>query len=211
MDDLIHVIGDSHSLFWSGWEGPSDKYPLYPQVVEMDRFRVYHIGPAPATTLGLSGGYGNMLHEIISGLPEHSTVMLSFGEIDCRCHFPRFEDWRKIVDEGARRYANAIQSLEDQGLRVLVWGPPPTTPTVATMGGYDTVGDQRTRNAITRYFTERLLVYLAPIVTILSELIDQNGDTRQEYLWDGIHLNASAMPMALNALQDVFALLREGK
>ena len=69
---IITVIGDSHSLLFQN--------PL---------FKIKYIGPATAFKLGYKDSTTQSRKKIIkilNGISPSSTVLLVFGEIDCRLH-----------------------------------------------------------------------------------------------------------------------------
>lgn len=109
---MIYCFGDSHTTIFSEqpeftvWGGSNLAYGFrdenHPVVVETERF--------------------------LKEIPEQSSLMFMFGEIDCRVHIPKqFHKNERTMEEVAwdcvGRYIARIEGFVDRGYLVLLWGP----------------------------------------------------------------------------------------
>ena len=176
----------------------------------LPQFKSYRLGATLAYNLCKEGTRSKgreRLHAVVSGLTAGSTVMLVFGEIDCRIHLSRrcLQEGRDIsgeVNVCADRYCGVVREVAQAGLRTLVWGVVPSTPIDGKDGA---IGSCTERNEITRALNEaikRRMPLSAQYVSIFDQLLNKDGTTNPEYFVDDLHLSQRAMPLALNALKD---------
>lgn len=168
-------------------------------------FRSYRLGPFLAYNAP-----GPFMDEALLTVPEGATVMLSYGEIDCRIHILRQSakqdrDVKDIVEDVTVRYAAAVAAMQGRGYRMLVWGPPPSTPEEPREGDYPIVRGCAVRNHVTRLFNasmaKRCEVFGVPFVSLHDELLLSDGTTDWQYVPDSLHLGQRAMPFALRKLR----------
>lgn len=201
----IHCIGDSHASFFAGEDAVQPQWPTQASN-RLPQFKAYRLGAVTAYNLckpkSTSGGR-EFLFEVLKTLPAFSTVMLAFGEIDCRIHLPkRWIDQKKtlreVVNPCLDRYCSVIDEIERLGFRVLVWNVIPSTPLTEGVS----VGEQLERNAVSRMFNLGLTERKRHLVSIFKHLVDETTHTNLNYyLDDKVHLSQRAMPFALTALE----------
>ena len=149
---MIHVIGDSHVMVFSGKEHIPDEVD--------DRgflpfFRTYRLGPHTAY-------HAEKLRSLIESLVTQNagtddSVMLCFGEIDCRAHLVKQSEIQgksleDVVAECVGRYAQLFDIRERCGVRLLVWNVPASSREDVESGEYSTYGTCAQRNEATKLF-----------------------------------------------------------
>jgi hypothetical protein len=206
----IYVIGDSHVTLFSGkdeivpvWNEPHED--LLPQ------FKTYRLGAMLAYNLATERHEGReKLFRLLDSLPKRSTVMLVFGEIDCRAHIvkqARLQDRAiaEIAYDVGTRYASVVKEVA--ALRkTIVWGATPQSSASHSSNKFPTVGTMVERNQATFYFNaaveqECLLSGIA-FASIFNELVDTEYISKESYFFDTAHLNQRALPFALKALAE---------
>lgn len=220
--ECIYCIGDSHASFFAG----SDTIqPEWPQSSDnrIPFFRAIRTGAVLAYNLASFGSKSGGREILVALLdkqvptpqdkvPEGSLVMLSYGEIDCRCHvIPQVEKQNRsiesVIDDVSERYCQVIGDVRAWGHRPLVWNAIASSP--KSRGGtkaFPIIGKCEERNRITRCFNQRVASFCkkegVPFVDIFDHLVDDRGLTRPELLMDDIHLSQKAMPFVVRWLQD---------
>jgi len=226
---VVNVIGDSHVLFFCGTAtlnkvrfrrfGFFRPDYLNRGVELLPCFRVFHVGPATAwqafeyrsTTRSREKVESLLRRDIRPGQP----VLLSYGEIDCRCHIPRAVMTRGVtvaeaVAATVSRFMRLPLDLQARGFRVAVWGPPCVT--ASPEGSEDpnnplpTVGPPTLRHDITQKYVRQLHAQTdaagIPCVCLVERVLDPStGAARAESQIDGCHLAPAMMPCALERLQ----------
>ena len=202
---MIHVVGDSHVMVFSGKEHIPDEVD--------DRgflpfFRTYRLGPYTAyNAVKLRSPIESIIRDNVG--PDDS-VMLCFGEIDCRAHLIKQSEIQgrsleDVVAECVGRYAQLFDLKEKYGLGLLVWNVPASSREDIEHGEYSTYGTCAQRNEATRLFNKILGEECknrgVVLVSIFDELVDEDGLTRAEYYADSIHLSQRAMPVMLDAFR----------
>lgn len=205
------VVGDSHSLFWKGHDevrGGSDNIP---GVITCE------IEAALAWTLVKEGstkrGRERSLEYIQSAVEQgfHGCILLSFGEIDMRAHVMKqalsigiVSAVRDITD----RYVNFIDELRAFKLRLAVWAPiasPPYEIGSDFTSHWPTIGTEVERNFATVLFTNLLKKRLhprnIPVLSLIHQLLHEDGTTIRGFLHDGIHLSQVLMPSAIDLVK----------
>jgi len=194
---MIYCIGNSHANFFTGTDPPS-RYKG-----ERGQFVSKSIGPIIAYNFK-----NNHFPKVIDFLEwenidkSENYVMLVVGEVDCRWHLPKqaqinqrceLETTRECVD----RFFECICDLRALGYHMIGWGGHPSTTASHSDDPYNPIfGDCFTRNRISlewsRYLGERCLENSIPFLSIIEDLIDENGLTRMEYFRDYCHLGENA-------------------
>jgi len=212
-DTRLVAIGDSHCKFWSGHDS----------VWERDRIPglvTRHVGPALAWNLierRAQTRAGPSVRRILHDLrAQHyrDWVLLCFGEIDLRAHVLKHAAHGELRAGVARlvdRYVAFVAEMRRIHPRLALWGPGASQPAGA-LGNADfpAVGSETQRNEATVLFTrlldERAHQIGVPLLTLLPLLLDKEGQTRRELLYDGCHIAQALMPQALRLLTDGLGL-----
>ena len=222
----VYVVGDSHTLFFSGEDGMHQvkhrRVGLWrPRYITrgldlLPCFRTRHLGPATAWR-AFDHGSSTRGREKIDALLRYELkpedrVLLSFGEIDCRCHIPKLVMTGTSVPDAVRptidRLLKLATHLQSRGLQVAFWGPAVITARSQTKNGHPlpVVGTFELRSQIARAFGaalhESCLEQNIPGVCLAGMYHDWNKPAAPEFFSDGFHLSQRLMPQALKALLD---------
>jgi hypothetical protein len=144
-------------------------------------------------------------------VPPNGTVMLCFGEIDCRYHLLRQAELQgrnaeDVVSECVDRYARVVLEVQDMGFATCVWGVVPANKVAPGEEDpeYPSWGTARERNAVARTFNrllaERLEPRGVPVISIFDDLIGPDGLPKRSYYMDPVHLSQEALPLAIEAI-----------
>lgn len=153
---------------------------------------------------------------IINNTPITSNdyILFAVGEIDCRWHFPK-----KIKTQN-RSITNVLQEelndyffpsllhLQENNYNVLGWGGHPSTTTGHNDDPDNPIyGDCLFRNEISitwnNLLKEKCESHNMKFISIMKDLIDENGLTKMEYYHDDYHLNQNAMPFVINECKKI--------
>lgn len=226
-NDIIYCVGDSHISFFAG---ANKIQPLWPRPSKdlIPFFRTFRIGAVLAWSLG-GWGSKNRGREICAALldrgvpesekqiPPGSRVLLSFGEIDCRCHVvaqaaKTNSSIETVVNRLAERYCGFIEEVASWGYRPIIWNVIPSSPDET--GGtrdYPIVGTCRQRNEATRLINGILEAWCADkgfeFVNVYRHLVDSEGRTLPEMFMDPIHLSQAAMPNVIDWVSQTYSSL----
>ena len=227
---MIHVMGDSHCNIFTGKNIIPDESPPN-KPFKNDLFRVYRLGAPLAYTLKDYDTFyksrlkvEKILHDCVGS---SDTIILSFGEIDCRYHLPFQADLEKkddffIVSGCVIRYSTGIKEifypLLDKIDKIGIIGPIPTTWINEKFSNRDMPikGTMTRRNIITRYFNELLKESINDLnigygcyktkfffLSWFHNLISNNFQTLGDfYLPDGIHLSQRAWKFVSKELKE---------
>jgi len=226
----VYVLGDSHTLFFSGEDGLNQVKQRRvgfwrPRYITrgldlLPCFRTRHLGPTTAWR-AFDRGSSTRTREKLDSLLRHELppgrrVLLSFGEIDCRCHIPKSVLAGTPVHEAVRptieRLLKLAQYLQTHELKVALWGPAMVINRTATIAGNPlaAVGSFELRAEVVRAFCAALQESCAPLkipcVNLAGTYHDWNQPAAPEFFCDGFHLSQRLMPHALQALLDTGAL-----
>lgn len=213
----VYVLGDSHIWFISGRDRKDGRRIRDLDGLGFDNYAAYfsgfHLGPSLAYNLGRLGtstATTEKIEKLFENkiIPENARIMLSFGEIDCRCQV-----WKQIDEKGGtleavvggivEQYAAYIDQLASRGFRPIVWGPIAPTPQRTTNAIYPTHGSYEQRKAAVRQFTEAMRAACdrrsVPFVSVFDDLLDESNMTREELYIDPIHLSQRARPLLWRA------------
>jgi hypothetical protein len=221
---LVHVIGDSHS--WALRKCPGSI--------------IHNIGPATAYNLvnvDSSSRYGAKLFNIVRRVNwRKDTVLLVFGEIDCRVHiYNHFMksggtvSMSELIDRTIRNYGLIMTRLKEMGIRFCVYGIIPATGHVVRYPPYATDSMRKrmyedftrrfpyqaspeTCSAINREFNAKLKRYCVEhghrYFDIYTKIADEHGFVKAEYRKDEIHVNCRVDRFVNQWLADERAGLR---
>ncbi len=212
---MIHCIGDSHVLVFSGNHAVPDS-PTYKDLLPF--FRTSWLGSYTAYNII---NKKDIIEKVIQSRVEPDDyVMFCFGEIDCRAHLIRQSEIQirplhDIVHECVSRYAKIFEIPKKYGLQVLIWNVPPSSLIDIDEGEYSTYGDCRQRNEVTALFNETLRKYCESenikFISIFDKLIDEDGLTKGQFFVDEIHLSQEIIPFVLDELEKQGILNGSGK
>lgn len=221
---MICVCGDSHvNLFCNKASIP----PLYPNFEINNNFKMWRLGAPLAYSLFDYDTYyeGRKKLEFLlkTEVTKGDSVILSFGEIDCRKHLhfqaikqgKNFDDGgvKELVSECVDKYVEAIKIIfKDQFYwidKVGIWGPIASTWLDQRCSNRDRPisGTMPERNVITNWFNEYLKNKLDNMknftyLSIFKHLIDERFFTKEEFYRDEIHLGLKAVPLMIQELKE---------
>ena len=211
---IIYCIGDSHVSFFAGRDTIQ---PLWPARSEdsIPFFRSFRLGPVLAYNLcktGTTTKGREALLDVLKAIPGGSTVLLCFGEIDCRAHMlkqsiQQRRSLENIVSECVDRYFGVVQEIRSMGYQPVVWNAIPSTTRddMHSLVNFPVYGTCLERNHITRLFNQYLSTLTESegikFISIFDELVNEHGLTRTEYYQqERIHLSQKAMPLTIQKL-----------
>jgi len=153
------------------------------------------------------------LFEILSHSdPAGSSIVLAFGEIDCRWHLLKQAETRslalkEVVTECVDKYFQVILEVRNLGFETMVWNSIPTTYE-GTNPDYPHYGTHLQRNECTRLFNgllaERCKKEKVFFIDIFDKLVDRKNYTKAYYLFDGAHLGQLAMPFFIKRIRALY-------
>jgi len=229
----IHVIGDSHVSVFSKKNIIIPEYP--PNIYMNFPFKIFRIGAPLAYNLGKRETYYNarekiehvFKHEIIKG----DSIILSFGEIDCRYHLLKQsklqeKDIEEVIVECVERYVQSVKEIVKDNFywinKIGFWGPIASTWLGDECSNKDCpIADRMPmRNFVTSKFNTILKDKIDKFnkefwktnfyyLSIFEFLIDDKYFTKKEYYMDNIHLNQKTWPLIENELKEKGFLNRE--
>jgi hypothetical protein len=231
---LLHVLGDSHTAFFAGAEGLNfhpgrrvltgffrvRRVSIFTELLPV--FRVFHLGASTAWSAD-SPRSSSQTREKIEALlrrdvPRGGSVLLVFGEIDCRFHLPRAvlagKPIQDAVAETIGRFMSLPRRLAELGFDVTVWQPSGVTVGAPTPPGDNQplpiVGPQELRLDVTRAYCEHLSMACSKegirCAGIAGKYHPWSRPAVAECFLDGCHLSQRLMPLALRALMEAGAL-----
>jgi hypothetical protein len=215
----VHCIGDSHVSLYNGIGkinciSENGKHSAFDS---LENFYTYRIGSYLAYNLSKKD---HPVHiktlNIIETLPSSDFILLSLGEIDCRNHIIKqatikgitlFESTKITVES----YIKGIELLNAKHNLILQGRHPSFNATKLTLEEKDEFGYRGTlyeRNYVSRLFTEMLIKHASKInqitvIDLFSKLMNANGERKDEYYMDAIHLNNKC----LSLLKDEFTAI----
>ena len=212
---VVHVIGDSHAALFSGRDSMIDAWPRSSRDPS-GRFRAYRLGPVLTYRLSdlaaTARGREKLLATLAYGpVPPRGTVMLCFGEIDCRYHLLRQAESQgrgveEVVSECVARYARVVLEVQAMGFATCVWGVIPANEVAPGEEDpeYPFRGTAHERSAVARIFNgllaDRLEPHGVPVISIFDSLVGPDGLPRRGYYMDPVHLSQAALPLAIEAV-----------
>lgn len=214
---MIHCIGDSHVSLFSGEDAIQ---PVWPAVSRdhLANFKTYHIGAALAFNLSREGtqtqGREKLFEILSTDVPDGATVLLSFGEIDCRAHLTKQAEKSNtpipdVVDACLDEYFKVVGEIAALGYRVVVYNAVLSRPRVrgarrANDAAYTTHGTREERSEAIRIFNagakKRCVDSGVLFLENVPHLADRDGTISTWYFFDSIHLSQRAVPVTLREL-----------
>ena len=209
----VFVVGDSHSVFWSGMEGFVSQMTIADEFGRInvvkgpdERFVSLHMGPALAYNANKYDTSVKFLEKwkrcidkrlVVPG----DTIVFVLGEIDIRCHVFKHVSqdvtYNDVVDDIIYRYIDFLRQTKKEGFRTYVWAPVATQKdNWYTNPSFPRVGSEIERNKATLYFSKKLRQECEKekigFLGIAEKLIDSDYRTRAEYIVDQCHLKQTA-------------------
>ncbi len=216
-DSKVYCIGDSHISFFSGKDSIQPSWPTVSQDL-LPWFKTFHIGPALAFNLSREGTQTQGREKIFDILKKHipcgATLLLSFGEIDCRMHLTKQAEQRQeplsgVVGNCLDEYFKIISEMIDLGYRIIVYNAVPSHSKSrklrrAGTHAYASYGTKEQRTHAIRLFNagakERSAKVGAYFLENAHHLTNSAGKPYNWYFFDSIHLSQRAMPATLHEL-----------
>ena len=228
--DPVFVVGDSHVLFFGGENGLNQikhshvgfwrPHHITRGLDLLPCFHTRHLGPATAWR-AVESGSSTRAREKIDALVRRELfpgkrVLLSFGEIDCRCHIPKVvlagSSPRDAVRETVERSLQLARHLQSRGVRVAMWGPAMVMARAEIRANNPLagIGSFALRTEIVHAYCdllhEKCAALQLPCVTLAGTYHPWSQPADPEFFCDGFHLSQRLMPQALKALLDSGAL-----
>lgn len=223
--EVINVIGDSHSNFFSGHEKiiwnemanvsenisqVQDRYPL---------FRTFHFGPCLAYNTSKLNTTNRVLEKtryLVDNnlLPPKSAVIICLGEIDCRVHIKKQAENQnrsveEVIDNILKNFSSYLMTLKDAGFKVICWGPIASQKENESKIDleYPRYGSETERNKITEIYNDKLQKFCQDLgigyCSIFKNMINERYETDSSFISsDGVHLSQKSLPFALKSLID---------
>lgn len=194
MKNNLHLIGDSHTLMYK---------ELEPQI------STYHFGACTAYSLMNPDSFTRSWHTFQNFLRGHSpdtdTIMLLFGEIDCRVliyykHMKVPIELSEMIDIVIFRYFGFVDYLRSLLYNVIIHGIPPA---VRQSNEYqmEFYGNNSIRSYISEQFNSKLKKESSKrrigFFDIYPAVVDGEGMTSASIcLLDLVHIDPSKFPIA---------------
>lgn len=218
----IVILGDSHVNFFSGNEH-INWYPLSISSGGINKcinnnknVDAIHLGPALAYSLNKYGSTNRTREKIDilrkSYFLKNDCIICVFGEIDIRVHVLKqaeinHVDYSTVIDNIVENYVNFMSILCNDGYSVWCWGPIPSQKDSSQINPeLPFYGTEVMRNLATEYFNNKLEMVCHEknigFVSIFSDLITKEYQTKCEYISDGCHLSQKAWEFAIPKFRD---------
>lgn len=216
----IYCLGDSHVCLFSGQDAIQPGWPTRSEDL-LPFFVTCHLGGVLAYNLTRTGtssrGRENLFAALQETVPAGSTVLLSFGEIDCRAHVLKQAAKRNIpleivVAECLDNYFQVVREVQALGFPVIVYNAVPSAiprpRKTSREDDYIAVGTLRERNTAIREFNagakRRCADCGAKFLETAPAFVTTDGKAVSWYYFDAIHLSQRALPVTLRALAALF-------
>lgn len=225
---MIYIIGDSHVSVFSGTDKTHDGLRhIQPEFgtcytlksgnlrSRVNRFeqRIPYFCPIKIGSNTAYNSYDKLprIDQVISeyNITDKDYIFTCFGEIDIRNHIGFHADSNGYsFEEGIRicvdRYMETIFYLKNKGLKVGVYGSPPSSVGLGKPIDY---GDVIFRNKMTivfnEYLSEKCIENNIPFKDVSKYLMLEDGTTDERFIMDDIHLSQESMPFIINLFSDI--------
>jgi len=203
---MIYCVGDCHASFFSGFEELVEPWPKG-HLGKLPYFRCARIERVSVAN-ELMEKIDKVLKVIEGlGITESDSLMLVYGEPDCRRDIPRYltenpkADYHETITYFADKYIECIEFLSKRYNMMIfgVWGQG-----VNPRNSYMTQVD---RNKIVVEFNKRIEAYCKendiPFISIYEETV-KDGITKDGWLKKDlhIHLSQTAMPTVIEKFKE---------
>jgi hypothetical protein len=195
---MIYTFGNSHAHFFTGTHPGTSGWGK-----KTKNFSSFSLGPVIAFNF-FENHYQKLL-DIIGSIKIDSNdfLMITVGEVDCRWHLPyqsflQKRDIGDIVFECLERFFRVYLDLKKRGYNVICWaGHPSTTSEHDENPNSPVFGTCLERNRTTLIWESRLKKLCQqhdiPLVSLVQDLIDENGLTNMDYFIDYCHLDSDKL------------------
>lgn len=193
---MIYTFGNSHAHLFTNSKPSS----FGRGENSNDKTTSYSIGPIVAFNF-YQNHYPKILN-ILNGVnfnKKEDYIMLIVGEVDCRWHLPYQASVQNrilddIVEECLERFFLSYLNLKNSGYKIIGWGGhPSTTEGHRDMEDSPIFGDCLNRNKISLLWNAKLqkkcIDEKISYISIIKDLINEDGMTKMEYFDDYCHLN----------------------
>lgn len=203
----IYSLGDSHCLFWIGWNGVNLKY--YPPINNYI-FTAYPLGPILAYSLNKFNTnslgrekFESLISKNIFSPPlknynpiiNKPIIMTSFGEIDIRAHILKdgCNNYKEKLTKSINSYMEFIDFYSEQFI-FIIYGPIASQKDTWFLNKrFPRFGTEYERNMITKEYNlllsdeakKRNIMFF----TLFDQLIDEHYNTKEEYIIDECHIS----------------------
>jgi hypothetical protein len=212
MKKKFYCIGDSHASFFSGLDAI---LPLSPETKNRySFFEAYRLGAILAYNIAFyntsSKGREKFEELLMTKIPKNATLILVFGEIDCRVHIVKQAKLMNTsIDEIAKnvvkRYSIFINHLKNQGFKIIVWAVVPTSSCDTQNKEYPNNGSLLERTQATLIFNNSLEEYCIKegirFLSIYKYIVDKDGVMLKKYFIDCVHLSQKALKFLFYELE----------
>jgi len=193
-----YALGDSHVWTFTQARAHPGLFDAQRPVRSIDgKFLVNRLGPWTIEKATSDEGAATILRGVRQA-PEVKKIILSFGEIDCRCRvMPKAtssgESPQRVCQDLAKRYARLVEDIVDLGRTVFVWNAPPPTGGPCFNTEFPFHGTHEECRAAVECLNEEMQRRVAQIdsahfVDVYRDLV--HGDRTQSSMYiDHIHLN----------------------
>lgn len=207
-DPYLFVVGDSHVSLFSGVDGLQPLYPE-PSTSALPGVRVARLGPFLAHSVTRPGHrVQELLTRAVSDVPTSTTLLLSFGEIDCRDHVvPIAHKTRRTPGDVARdlaqRFVPAARAILPH--HPLAFLATPVTPS-DHIGGphfpdqYTVAELEEATNAFNTTLASEARRLGSSVVNFDAAMREPTGRRREDCFQDIIHCRVTVLPEACEAL-----------
>lgn len=193
----IYVLGDSHVTLFTG-EDKIVESGWIKSKIEHKKIVFYtnKLGAVLAFNVKHKPHFWAALNQIKS----KSTLILVFGEIDCRVHLIKNNNIEVCID----RYFDVIKEISEK-YHLIVFCPIASTNGMHENGGeYAAVGTCLERNNTTIKFNMLLKQKCEKIkvstIDIFPDLITKEGVTNMDYYFDEIHLAQKSLHLVFKQM-----------
>jgi len=205
---MIHCIGDSHIVIFSGQPHPrwiESQALAYTDIIS--EFSTHHLGPGLAYNtpeLATKTRFREKTFELLDKLKKGSQIIICLGEIDLRKHLVQQSKSQNIaieniVGECVYRYVTFIEKIYDKGFKVSVLGIQMTDEEDEKCKA-----QYHSRYQATKIFNSCLRFYLPdyiPFLDIFNSTVDGYRIIDKYYYSDRIHLKQIALPIIMEQLK----------
>ena len=190
----MYFIGNSHANTFTGTH-PA----VQGQWSNRGNYNSYSLGPVISYNFK-DNHYERMRENALPTVDKKSKLFLVVGEVDCRLHLPKQieetgRDLESVVEECVERLFDVYILLKESGYNIMGWGGHPSTtdPDRRNNPSEPVWGDCLTRNKISKHWD----LYLKNLceknnirhISIVDDLITDDGLTNMKYFIDYCHLN----------------------